>query len=127
MHVAQIAKPSVAGDHHRAALLPVHRNDQIHDLLQPRDEALNIAARGDIDHGIRRGREEVAGADHVRLAEENDAVAIRMRVGDVDDLNAFAVEEDVLLIADVTCLSATPPRDRGDFVPLGALIRFSTF
>ena len=55
----------------------------------------------DIDHGISGGGEDFAGADHIRLAEENDAVAIRMRVGDMDDLHAFVVEVDVLFVAEV--------------------------
>jgi hypothetical protein len=54
----------------------------------------------EVDDRIVGGSEEVAGADDVGLAEKDDAVAVGVGVREVDDLNTFAIEEDVFFIAD---------------------------
>ena len=89
----------MAGDHHGAAFLAVNRDDHVDDLLQRIDGALNAAARGEIDDGVIGGGEDVAGADDIVAAEEHDAIAVGMGGGLMQDVDAFAIEVQLLLIA----------------------------
>ena len=57
--------------------------------------SLHAAAVFDVDEGISVGRENIAGADHVRAAKQNHAVAIGVRVGLVINDDGFTVEVQV--------------------------------
>ncbi len=55
-----------------------------------------LPPRVQIDDRVGAGREDVAGAEHVGAAEEDQAVAVGMGVGHVIDHHGFAVEEEIL-------------------------------
>ena len=50
--------------------------------------------------GIAVGPEDVAGRHHVGVPEEDDAVAVGVRVGDVIHEDRLAVEVELLLASD---------------------------
>src|SRR6266849_2878037 len=54
--VANVAKPSMTGDHHRAALRPELGNREVQNEIQSIDNSLNAAAPLQVDHGIAGGR-----------------------------------------------------------------------
>ena len=55
--------------------------------------AVDAAALIGLDHRVALQGENIAGADHIRLAEENVAVAVGVRVRRVIDKHALAVVE----------------------------------
>src|SRR5690606_36701045 len=100
LHVAEVASAAMAGKHKRAAVLAVHRDDQIDERVERGDDALEASARLEIDDGIARRHEHVARRDHVGAAEEYEAVPISVRVRLMDDADPFPVEVDLLLVAE---------------------------
>src|SRR5437899_7410689 len=74
--VADVRQAAVSGNDHRAALLAVHRNAQVDDVVEPGHDALHVAAGVQIDERVAFGHEQITGANHVRLPEEHDAVAV---------------------------------------------------
>ena len=83
------------------AFLPVDRDDQVDDLVQAVDDAVDRAAGGEIDE---RDSSVVVKMSPVLMtserAEEHDAVAVGVRRRLVNDVDAFAVEEQLLVVAD---------------------------
>ena len=59
-------------------------------------------------NGYAAGREDVAGADDVRSAEEDDAVAVGVRLRLVVEHDRFAVEVQVLRRREVFARAAGP-------------------
>ena len=92
-HVAGIAQAPVAGNDHGAALRAELRNRQIQNAIQTVQNAVDAAALVHFDHGIAIRAQDIAGADHIGVAEEHDAIAVGVRIRQVENLHAFAVEK----------------------------------
>ncbi len=60
--------------------------------------ALNAASGGEIDDRVVGRREDIAGADDVGAAEEHNAITIGVGSGMMYDVDAFAIEVQLLLI-----------------------------
>src|SRR5262249_1964716 len=95
-HVAEVRQTAVPGNDKRSTFLAIYRDDHIHQAIQSIDHTLDISPRSDVDDRIARCCKDVSRADDIRTPKENDAVAIGMRRGLVDYLDAFAVEEKFL-------------------------------
>ena len=72
---------------------------------------------GEIDDGVIGGGENIAGADDIGAAEEHDAIAVGVGRGLMQDVDAFAIEVQLLLIAQErvggpATLRATAPASR---------------
>ena len=91
--VGRVRQPAMARDDPGPALRPVFGEGQIQDLVQAGDHAVHASALFNVDRRITDGREEVAGADDLRMAERDDAIAIRVGCGCVVHHHAFPVEE----------------------------------
>ena len=98
--VLLVGQAAVTGDHHRAAFVDVARDGDVHDRVQRVDVAIDGAAVGRVDERIHHGREQIAGGEHVCLAEEDEAVAVGVRVRLVDDLHRLTVEQELALLGD---------------------------
>ena len=100
------------GHDHRAALLVVGGHRQLDDPVQRGNHAVDAAALRPVEHRIADGREHVAGHDHVGPPEEDDAVAVGVRVRLVQHLHRLVVEEEVVLVVEERVARATRPRGR---------------
>ena len=83
------------GHEERAIGIPQQRHvvdAQIHQAVQRVELALQRTAARDVDERKARRVDDVPGRNHVAAAEEHDDVAVGVRIGRVDDLNAFAVQ-----------------------------------
>ena len=99
-HVGLIADPAMARDHVGAAFLVVRGHHQLQNVVQRGDLALHAAAALDVDERIAAGREDVAGAHHVRAAEQNDAVAIGVGKFALQTLAVISSPPEVALESD---------------------------
>ena len=77
--VGLVADAAVTRDHVRAALLQVRRHGDVEHLVQAVEIAVDAAAGGEIDGGILRRHEQVAGDEHVGAAEVDEDVAVTVR------------------------------------------------
>src|SRR5437867_6969466 len=119
-HVAHVAETSVSGNDQSASLLTVNRYDQVNNLVQPVNDALNAAARGQVDDGVAGCRENIAGTDHIRAAEENNGVAIGMRGRQMENFDALAVKKQLLFVAEESTRRPGIGRRRGPAAGRGA-------
>jgi hypothetical protein len=79
------------GNHKSAAFALVLVHGPGKDIVQRVDLALDAATVPDVDERKLRGREDVAGHNHVRGAKVDDAVAIGHRVALPEHLDRFVV------------------------------------
>src|SRR6202044_4153429 len=79
-----------------AAFLRFGGNGQLQYMVQSRDLALYASAAIHVDERISAGSENIAGADDVRTAKQNQAVAVGMGVRLVIDNDGLAIEVQVL-------------------------------
>ena len=99
--VGFVGQAAMARDDVGAAFLHRLRDRDVEHVVQRRDDPGDVAAARGIDERVRRRDEQVAGDDHVRLAEVHDAVAVGVSRRLVDDLQRLPVEEELLLLRDV--------------------------
>ena len=88
-----IADASVAGDDVGTALFIGARNHDVEQAIERVDFAVDRTAFCEVDHRVAIGSENVAGADHVGAAEEDDAVAVCVRGMRMLEDDGFVVEE----------------------------------
>src|SRR5258708_5446439 len=77
-------------------------NGAVEDGVECVDFTLNGTAIGDVDEGVWRGVENVAGDDDVGSPEVDDAVAVRGGVRHVEHLDAVAVVEHALAVGEIS-------------------------
>src|SRR5262245_1739849 len=88
----------MARDHQRPGLSGNKRNGgnrQLDEAVQGVDLALNAATTSDVDEREPRRVQDVAGNDDVGSSKKDDAVAVRVRGGLVQDLDALVVQVHV--------------------------------
>ena len=83
----------MSADEHRAAFGAKLGDRHVDQAVQRREHALDAAALLEVDLRKRRHAEDVAGGEHVRPAEIDDAVAVGGGGGRVIEHDALAVEE----------------------------------
>ncbi len=86
----------MAGDDHRAPFHVVGRNRHLPQAVQSLEHSLKTPSGLQVDDGVLRGIENIAGADDVGTPEQHDAVPVRGRRL-MKDLDRLAVERQVLL------------------------------
>src|SRR5262249_24414007 len=91
--IARITKPPVARNDQCSALGAELRYGDLQDLVQAIEDAINAAALFEVDHRIACRRQDVSGADHVGVSEENHGVAVCVGGRRMKYLDAFAIEE----------------------------------
>ena len=123
-HVGFVADAAVTGNDQRAAFLQGRRHGEIDNAIQRVDNALNAAAAIEIDDRVAGGDENVAGADDVGAAKEDQAVAIGVRRGLMEQDDGLIVEVQVFLLAAVD-IGGQSAEGSGRLAP-SALMRSST-
>ena len=88
-----VANAAVAGDDVCAAFFVGAGNHEVEQAIERVDFAVDRTAFREIDHGVAIGSEDVAGADDVGAAEEDQAVAVGVRGVRVLEDDGFVVEE----------------------------------
>jgi hypothetical protein len=88
----------VSRNHHRPALLVEAGNGDVEHAVQRIQMPLDGRSALLVEDGVAGRREEVAGRNHIRAAEEHHHVAVGVRIGLEQDLDRLAVEVNLLLL-----------------------------
>jgi hypothetical protein len=93
--VSFVANTSVSRNDVGSTFLQPLRHGDVEDVVHAIDQTLNTATVLRVDHRIRRRHEDIAGHDHVRMAEVDDGIAAGVRGRRMLEKDRFAIEVEV--------------------------------